>query len=64
MELKAFIEQVGDAKAARLFGVSARTAQSWRLGERIPRKELADVIVRKSPVTYEGIYSAERRPAA
>ena len=53
--------EVGDAAAAKRFGVAKRTAQSWRLGERTPRPEQAAVIVKKSPVTFEGIY---RRQAA
>lgn len=57
MRLSDYIKRVGDARAARLFGVKVRTAAAWRRGERMPRKEHAAVIVRKSPVTYAGIYS-------
>lgn len=56
MNLKDFISSVGDAKAARLFGVEERTAASWRRGERTPRPKHVERIVKKSPVTYEGIY--------
>lgn len=58
MELKTYIEQVGDAKAAKLFGVKTRTVMSWRLGDRTPRPKQAKVIVAKSPVTMNGIYGA------
>lgn len=58
MKLSDYIKRVGDAKAARIFGVKERTAASWRRGERMPRKEHASVIVKKSPVTYAGIYGA------
>lgn len=57
MKLKEYIEQVGDEQAAKLFKVKTRTALSWRLGERRPRKEHAARIVKVSPVTYEGIYA-------
>lgn len=58
MDLKTFIEQVGDEKAAKLFGVKPRTVMSWRLGNRTPRPKQAKVIVAKSPVTMNGIYGA------
>lgn len=60
MDLIAYIKEVGDLAAAKRFGVTKRTAQSWRLRERTPRPEQAAVIVKKSPVTYEGIYSVKR----
>ena len=44
MDLKTYINQIGDEEAARLFGVSVRTAASWRRGERIPRPTRALVI--------------------
>jgi len=56
MDLISYLTQKGDAEAAKLFGVSKRTIQSWRLKERRPRPEQAQVIVKKSPVTFEGIY--------
>jgi len=58
MDLKTYIEKIGDEQAAKLFQVKRRTAQSWRLGARKPRSEQAAIIVKKSPVTYEGIYGA------
>jgi DNA-binding transcriptional regulator YdaS (Cro superfamily) len=58
MELSAFIEEVGDEKAAKLFGVKVRTAASWRRRERIPRPKQVPNIVRasKGKVTLEGVY--------
>jgi hypothetical protein len=59
MDLKTYIEEVGDEQAARLFRVKKRTAQSWRLGARTPRPAQAKVIVKKSPVTFAGIYGKQ-----
>ena len=56
MKLSAYIALLGDEKAAQLWSVKVRTVQSWRLGERTPRRDQAALIVRTSPVTYEGIY--------
>ena len=62
MELKEFIAAIGDDQAAQLFGVSIRTTQSWRLGDRLPRPTQANTIVTKTathpkgPVTFAGIY--------
>lgn len=56
MKLIDYIKETGDAKCAKLFGVKVRTVRSWRLGERFPRPAQAQVIVKKSPVTHEGIY--------
>ena len=56
MTLPEYIKSIGDAKAARLFGVKVRTVGAWRRLERRPRKEHAAVIVKKSPVTYADIY--------
>lgn len=62
MNLPEYIAEMGDDKAARLFGVTKRTAMSWRLRDRFPRPAQAEVIVSKSPVTMEGIYSADIQP--
>lgn len=66
MRLADYIKQLGDDKAAALWGVKRRTVESWRLGARTPRPEQAEIIVRTSPVTYEGIYAPVKRdePAA
>lgn len=59
MTLSKFIESIGDDKAAELFGVSRRTAASWRQGTRSPRSKKAKQIVEKTggKVSLEGIYS-------
>jgi hypothetical protein len=57
MTLPDYIKQVGDEKAAEVFGVSPRTAMSWRLRDRFPRPQQARKIIASSPVTMEGIYS-------
>lgn len=56
MNLREYIEKMGDEKAAKLFQVKPRTVMSWRLGDRTPRPKQAKIIVEKSPVTMEGIY--------
>lgn len=58
MDFVEYLTKIGDAQAARLFGVEKRTAKSWRLLERRPRAEQAQMIVKKSPVTYASIYGA------
>ena len=65
MRLNAYIETIGDAAAAELFGVKERTAASWRRGERLPRPEQAERIVSASRgrVTYSEIYSPQKRKA-
>lgn len=57
-----YIIKIGDEAAAKLFGVKPRTAMSWRLRRRFPTKDQADIIVSKSPVSYDGIFSVERFP--
>ena len=56
MKLSEYIKDQGDEKCAKQFGVPVRTVRSWRLKNRRPRPEQAAIIVKKSPVTYEGIY--------
>lgn len=58
MRLKEFIEQVGEERAARLFRVPRRVIQSWRYGQRRPRGPKALEIIKKSPVTMDGIYGS------
>jgi len=55
-EFREYLERLGDQKAAKLFSVSERTAQSWRLGDRVPRPEQAKAIIAVTPLTYESIY--------
>lgn len=59
MELKKYIEKHGDDKCAEIFNVKPRTAASWRRGERFPRPEQANFIVKATngEVTLNGIYN-------
>lgn len=61
MNLSDYIAEIGDKQFAGKFGVSERTAMSYRLRDRKPKPELAERIVAESPVTWEGIYAT---PAA
>jgi hypothetical protein len=55
-----FITAHGDDVVAGWCGVKARTAGSWRRGERLPRPEKARVLVGKSQgrLTMVDIYGA------
>lgn len=57
MTLSEYIRDVGDDVFAAKFGVPPRTAASYRLGQRTPRRELSQKIVAETPVTWEGIYA-------
>lgn len=63
MSLPEYIEFIGDAKASVAFGVPARTVQSWRRRERVPRPAKAAEIVSIAggALTMESIY---RQPDA
>ena len=41
MKLNLYIEEMGDAKFAKALKVSERRVSSWRLGQRIPRGDMA-----------------------
>lgn len=56
MKLKEYIRLIGDEPFAKLIGVSKHAARSYRTGERSPRPAVARKIVKKTPVTLEGIY--------
>ena len=57
MKLSEYIRDVGDEAFASKFDVTTRTAASYRLGQRTPRRELAQKIVAETSVTWEGIYA-------
>jgi hypothetical protein len=65
MDLPAFIEDLGDAEAAKLFGVKERTAASWRRQERKPRPTQIPKIIKasKGTLSYETIYGAKTKAA-
>lgn len=62
MKLTTYIEQIGDAEAAKRFGVKLRTVQSWRRGERRPRPTQIPAIIEGSDgkVTVSGIYGVDQ----
>lgn len=62
MNLPEYIAKIGDRRAAKKFGVQIRTIVSWRLRDRLPRPKTADRIVKRSPVTMDGIYSPAVKP--
>ncbi len=62
--LSEYIKTIGDEKAAQIFGVELRTAKSWRLGERTPRTSKISVILKKTPVTYDGIVKSRKKRSA
>lgn len=65
MTLQSFIRKVGDQQASELFGVSERTAASWRRGERFPRTEKAHEIVKASnnEISFSECYQVEEKAA-
>lgn len=66
MNLSLYISLVGDEAAAEMFGIRARTAMSYRLGERKPRPEVAQKIIDKTngKVDWQGIYAPTESKAA
>ncbi len=58
MDLPDFIKSMGDAEAARLFGVTERAVMSWRLGDRQPRPATASQIIAasKGRLNWQDIY--------
>lgn len=55
--LSDYIKQVGPKTFAKKFGITERAALSYQYKTRTPRAKLAQRIVEKSPVSWEGIYS-------
>lgn len=60
MTLSDYIKQIGRAAFCKKFNVKDRTAYSWELVDRYPNKAKAQEIVRKSPVTFDGIYGVRK----
>ena len=56
MTLKQYIKKHGDIACAKLFNVTPRAAQSWRLGDRFPSREKALEIVAKTKLSLKDIY--------
>lgn len=64
MELSEYIRKQGAKTFAKQFGVTERAALAWQYKTRRPRAEVAQKIVAKTPVTYEGIYGESSSSAA
>lgn len=62
MTLSDYIREIGIEKFAKRFGVTERAATAYMYGARRPRPELARVIVQKTPVDWDGVYSAPPKP--
>jgi hypothetical protein len=64
MTLSDYVRQVGPDEFARKFGVSVRAAISYMYGDRCPKPQLANRIVKKTPVSWEGVYAGaiKKRP--
>lgn len=58
MNLTAYIEQIGDEAAAKLFSEKLRTVKAWRRRERKPRPKCVPKLIERSAgvLTYENIY--------
>lgn len=58
LSLSDFIARHGDEEAARILGIRPRTAQAYRLGNRVPRPERAREFVRRAPqLTMASVYA-------
>lgn len=58
MRLPDYIKKVGVKNFAKTFRLNQRTVTSWLYAARRPRPETARRIVKRTPVTMEGIYGA------
>ncbi|MCB1901773.1 MAG: hypothetical protein KDH16_20955 [Rhodocyclaceae bacterium] len=63
MELATYIRQRGEDDCAKAWGVSRRAVASWRFGERYPRPEQAQAIVKETngAVSMDDIYGAREK---
>lgn len=64
MNLSDYVKQVGARSFAEMFGVTERAALAYQYGTRRPRARVAQKIVSKSPVTWEGIYGSQTNQQA
>lgn len=60
MTFQEYLADLGDARVATIYGVSVRTAESWRLGRRVPKPEMARQLVSHAHglLTWDDIYAA------
>jgi len=58
VSLKEYISALGDEQAAKVLGISARAARSYRTGHRLPRPAIAAQMVKRSKgkLTMQAIY--------
>ncbi len=58
LDLRTYINTMGDEAAAKLLGISVRAARSYRTGWRLPRPDKANSMVKRSKgkLTLEAIY--------
>ena len=64
MDLPTYITQIGVEEFAKKFGIPPRTALAYQKQTRRPRPQLAQKIVDRTPVTWEGIYSPRKAALA
>lgn len=62
MTLSDYIREVGVSAFAKQFRITERAAESYMYGTRQPKPKLARMIVKKSPVDWDGVYSAAPKP--
>jgi DNA-binding transcriptional regulator YdaS (Cro superfamily) len=62
MEFKQFIVREGEAKVAKLCGMSPRAVAAWRYGARRPRPDTARLIIEGSrgELSWNDIYPDSR----
>jgi transcriptional regulator with XRE-family HTH domain len=60
MTFPEYIRAIGVSEFARKFGITERAATSYLRGARRPRPELAERIVKKTPVDWPGVYASSR----
>lgn len=57
MTLSEYIREITVPVFAKRFKVTERAATAYMYGARRPRPELAKIIVDKTPVDWEGVYT-------
>lgn len=61
MNLPEYIQQIGATAFSRAVECSVSAAHMYRRKERTPHREIAQRIVDRTPVTWEGIYGVEKK---
>lgn len=60
MTLSEYIREVGPAAFAERFGITKRAAESYMYRRRNPRPDLAEKIVERTPVKWDGVFEERR----